>query len=84
MRKAYSKPEIFFEDFSLTTNITAGCEYIANATENKCGYSVANSGIVVCADTAYCTYTQGVTDDKSYNGVCYNNPSDSNNLFSSY
>ena len=40
MKKAYSKPDIVFEDFSLSTNIAAGCEEnpsLYTETVNTCG-----------------------------------------------
>ena len=36
MKKVYSKPEILFEDFTVTANIAVGCEAITNSQVNVC------------------------------------------------
>lgn len=35
-KKTYSKPDIFFEDFSLSTNIAAGCELKPEGFTDNC------------------------------------------------
>ena len=41
MKREYTKPIIVFENFSMSTNIAAGCEHITNNhVENVCGYLV--------------------------------------------
>ena len=89
MRKAYSKPEIIFEDFTLSTNIAAGCEIITNYAVYECQYEVgrgSNKKNVFAAEYN-CDYSQGVQYEAdgtpSYNGVCYHVPIESNNLFTS-
>ena len=75
MKKAYSKPMITFESFTLSTNIAAGCEYgpyddelyypgVGYVFLESCGYPVA-------------------VDDGSYNGICYHVPTDTRNVFAS-
>lgn len=85
MRKAYSKPEIFFEDFSLTTNIAANCEFIINtSSENVCGFEIQDEFL-----GTQVLFTNGVTNCKTvpqdgmYNGFCYHNPGETNNMFTS-
>ncbi len=84
--KAYTKPEIMFEDFSLSTSIATGCEYIANHGDGTCGISVeiypGYSSTVFNTGMSGCTY-QPPGDDDSYNGICYHVPVDTNNVFSS-
>lgn len=88
MRKAYSKPEIMFEDFSLTTNIAAGCELKSNSAMYQCQYEVgrgSNKKNVFILDYG-CTYTEVTIENDgtpSYNGICYHVPIESNNLFNS-
>ena len=89
MKKAYSKPEIFFEDFSLSTSITAGCEKRpANATDDGCGVRWGNI-FIFTANVSGCTNkivegsTEGNWVDEHNNGLCYHNPSDVFNVFSS-
>ena len=84
MKKAYEKPEIVFENFSLSTNIAAGCEVKTNLPGNKtCGLDF--SGVIIFLDgMTGCTETVTNTGgDGSYNGICYHVPSGKNNLFNS-
>ena len=88
MRKAYSKPEIVFEDFTLSTGIAAGCEIVTNQEMYKCTYQVgrgSNTKNVFTSD--FCEWSEGVIYEAdgtpSYNGVCYHVPIESNNLFTS-
>ena len=81
MKKTYSKPEIVFEDFSLSTSITAGCDLDTPAPsyEENCGYPTKN-GVVFVEGIQACTYKpQGGV----YNGFCYHVPADDANLFNS-
>lgn len=83
MKKQYEKPEIMFEDFSLSTNIAAGCELKTTVQgENQCGYPMREGTVFLSKETG-CTYTppQDSDGNYSYNGVCYHTPSDANNLF---
>ena len=89
MKKAYTKPEIIFEDFTLSTNIAAGCEIIVNYARYECQYEVGRGSNKknVFADADGCEYSQGVVYEAdgtpSYNGICYHVPIESNNLFMS-
>jgi hypothetical protein len=87
MKKAYSKPEIMFEDFSLSTNVAAGCEMkIHNSVEGTCAY-FGSGGVVVFTDKlTACVYTPGEmggTNPDEWDGFCYHVPTDKNNLFNS-
>ena len=82
MKRTYTKPEIVFEDFTLSTNIAAGCEVkIDTQAQGNCGYEFGGmvlflNGIAGCSDE--------IEDDGSrFNGLCYHNPTDLNNLFNS-
>lgn len=75
-KKKYNKPEIFFEDFSLSTNITAGCELIPNFNEGECGIKWGKKHIFITGITG-CTTTIENGDPK-YDGACYHNPTDPN------
>ncbi len=86
--KLYKKPEIIFEDFSLSTNIAAGCVAIANSAQGACYVSLDRvpglSGIRVFADPLVgCDFHNDVNTEGSDwtiqvgdNTICYNNPSD--------
>ncbi len=81
MKKTYSKPQIMFEDFSLSVSI-ASCEVDTNTfAKGECGlkfgrYTLFDSTISAC--------DRNVDDfTNPYNGLCYHNPTESYNLFSS-
>ncbi len=85
MKKTYSKPEIYFEDFSLCTSIATNCEIkIDNQSEGTCGYAYeggyGETMFTVMAGTQVCNLP--VDDDKE-NGFCYHIPVQSNNIFNS-
>ena len=72
-----------FEDFSISTNIAAGCELDTPLPtyEESCGYPV-RGGIVFMEGTQCTVPTQDEGGD-SYNGFCYHVPVESSNLFNS-
>lgn len=79
MKKTYEKPMIIFEDFSLSTSIAAGCEFINGLSkEGECGYETRN-GIVFLDGIAGCAYTQPDTNDS----LCYHVPTEDTNIFNS-
>lgn len=79
MKKAYTKPEIIFDDFSLATTIAAGCDNIAKLPSYNVCYvqygpmKLFLSGVSACVDP--------VADGE--HGYCYHNPTDFTNLFNS-
>ena len=80
MKKIYTKPMVIVEHFSLMTNIAAGCELDTPlpSSEAACGYPTR--GGIVFVEGTECT---SVPQDGMYNGFCYHNPGDNNNLFNS-
>lgn len=82
MKKVYNKPEIMFENFSLSTNIASDCEVKTNLlSSGSCGYQPDRFNyIVFTTNTGSCTYKE---DDGEYNGVCYHTPGEAKNLFNS-
>ena len=81
MKKTYTKPEIMFEDFSLSTSIALGCEIAAHHAQNQCPYVEEYFGEVIFTEklVGICT----VTVPDGYNGLCYHVPSASQNIFAS-
>ena len=75
MKKAYSKPIITFESFTLSTNIAAGCEYRTTSE----ALLFPGVGYVFVSG---CDYPVG-TDDGQYNGICYHVPIEAANVFAS-
>lgn len=80
MKKVYSKPDILFEDFSLSTNIAAGCEEIPLQNINECGFKWSK-GVYIFTDSVSGCSHKVVDGDGEYNGLCYHNPSSTNNVF---
>lgn len=79
MKKTYSAPEILFEDFSLSSSIASGCEFInPNPTRGSCGYKTS-LGIVFMSDIGDCKYHQPDTNDN----LCYHVPNEYANIFTS-
>lgn len=78
MKKQYSAPDIFFEDFSLSTNIAAGCEEKPFNNTDMCGVRGPKGQII---------FTEEILDCKkkiiegSNDGLCYHNPYETYNVF---
>ena len=81
MKKSYVKPQVFFEDFHLSTSIAAGCEYTTNHALNDCTYKIAGGRNVFVDANTNCHDITAPGGD--YGAVCYHVPSDTNNLFTS-
>lgn len=81
MKKSYSKPEIFFEDFSLSTSIAGSCDKIIdNATKYVCAYyDERHNKYVFTDDIGACT----TKNEDGTNGICYHTPIDTSDLFNS-
>jgi hypothetical protein len=80
MKKVYTKPEIMFEDFTLSACI-AGCANEAVFDGSNCKAYQLRSGEVVFMETHTGCIT--VEADGDYNGYCYHVPTVSLNLFGS-
>lgn len=90
MKKEYAKPKIIIEDFKIAQSISAGgCGAIANGSlgdpntwdRSTCGWSMGNLVIWTDANKG-CSFKWG--KDDPWEGVCYNNPTPGNSIFSSY
>ena len=81
MRKAYSKPQIMFEDFTLSTNIAAGCGVKTNTpSQEQCGYGEEIFGNPIFVDVVSACL---LTVPDGYNSICYHIPNDLQDLFNS-
>ena len=79
MKKAYVKPAIMFESFTLCTNIAAGCEFKNGQLQYKaCGYKTRNG--IVFTDKLY--GCESVIPD-NLDTFCYHVPDASRNIFNS-
>ena len=81
MKKTYTKPEISFESFLMSTNIAGNCDTIVdNSTKGICAYITRTNLHVFTSKISGCTTRE---DDDDYNGICYHVPLDDKNLFNS-
>ncbi|MBO5322836.1 MAG: hypothetical protein J6A88_01880 [Oscillospiraceae bacterium] len=87
MKRAYEKPQILFESFSVSTNIAGDCEGnpVGNPSRGSCPV-ISSSGDRIFDTAAHgCDYTptqMGGVDDM-WDGYCYHVPTEYNNLFNS-
>ena len=84
MRKAYTKPEILFENFAVCTSIaTGGCKFTSvTLGEDVIGCAYVDKRYpnkMIFTSALACTTKE---DDEDYNGICYHTPLD-HNLFTS-
>lgn len=81
MKKAYTKPQLFVEDFALTQTVASGCGTSTSSISSlghpnhwgrsTCGWDLG-SDIIVWTEGNVCTYH--ISADADYEGFCYNNP----------
>lgn len=80
MKKSYSKPDILFESFSLSSSVAAGCAVDTPLPQSdKCGLPYFN-WVIFMNELQGCTkiVSTGLMD-----GVCYHPPTEQTNLFTS-
>lgn len=85
MKKAYTKPEILFEDFSLSVNIASNCQRKTSLPSSEAGCGIDVSGgrgpeKIVFAEHSSCVFDEAPGD---YNTTCYDVPFDYANFFNS-
>lgn len=84
MKKTYSKPQIVFESFSLSTNIAGDCGIkIETQSLDMCGMDYGFMGRVFLSGMGDCAGFPVAADDGSFNQICYHVPIDSRALFNS-
>ena len=82
MKKKYQKPQILFEDFTLSTDIAVGCTTINGLpSENECGMPLGPTTVFV--QTIGGCVLKVAAAEGVYNEVCYHVPMDSKRLFNS-
>lgn len=83
MKREYSKPEIVFESFALSTNIAASCEIDTNqASRGVCGFYLPGVGNVFDNSVPACV-RKVRPDSGEYNQYCYHVPTEARSLFNS-
>lgn len=81
MKKQYVKPELYFENFELSMNIAAGCAIATQHADYVCPYTITSMNrTIFSSKESGCTT---LTQDGSEYGLCYHNPAEGQNLFSS-
>lgn len=79
MKKKYTKPQIVFENFSLSTSIAGACEVKTHTpAARECGYDMGGYTVFL-TDITGCSFK---IEENKY-GFCYHVPIDTNNLFNS-
>ena len=79
MKKYYEAPEILFEDFALSSSISAGCEFkTSTMSEGDCGYK-SHGVVVFTSDVSGCKYTEPDNNDS----LCSHVPNEYANIFNS-
>ena len=76
MKKAYTKPEMYFESFQLSANI-ATCGhydygYATSSNENTCGFYYNEQGMVFTDKNSTCVYK---SQDGTLSMFCYHTAS---------
>ena len=81
MKRNYVKPEIMFENFTMSTNIAAGCHFISKLLgEKACGYiDDRGNGPFFTSDVNGCKYHEPDTNDS----LCYHVPNEDYDIFTS-
>ena len=83
MKKAYTKPEIIFDDFSLATTIAAGCQNQTHTPSwNMCGVDIPGVGHAFSEAMLSCMVKITEGNEGQYN-FCYHVPTETNRLFNS-
>lgn len=78
MKRTYVKPEVYFENFELSANIATGCERSIGHAVGMCWNGVEGfKDVNIFTETHNCK----TTPDKY--GLCYQTPTDANNIFTS-
>ena len=82
MKKVYTKPQIVFESFQLTSNIAGDCNTKPNtqADEANCGYN--DGGWIIFQSSTVCVDVQ-VGQDGAHNGFCNHVPIGDHSVFTS-
>ena len=75
MKKAYVKPELYFENFELSASIAVQCAKPIHYAAGTCTDGLGGYAEVVFFDKCE------ATPDKF--GLCYHNPTDAEKLFNS-
>ena len=77
MKKTYTKPEINFDSFGITTTFASTCSFHPEyADDHSCGYNM-HRRVIFVSENSGCKY---VSADGAY-GICYYVPTGDSNVF---
>jgi hypothetical protein len=80
MKRTYTKPAAFFENYALSANIATACgNIITNATPGACGLYYPSIGYIFVSGQNLCT--MAVYD--GFGNLCYDVPTGNNTIFTS-
>ena len=79
MKKTYSKPDIVFDSFALSTSVAA-CKYETNYGPDICGYKFDHETYIFLQGVPGCTT---VINEGEFDELCYHVYSDYGMLFGS-
>lgn len=87
MKKAYEKPIIIFENFSVSAHIAGDCEAIVgNPSKGTCAIIGTGGDAVFDNSIKACVFTptdMGFENDDMFDQACYHIPDPYNSLFNS-
>jgi hypothetical protein len=86
LKRAYQKPDIYFDSFAMCTSIAGACGTDTNTpAQFKCGLEYTDT-ITIFAESleGACNFNVAVeAKDAEWDGICYHVPYGTNNLFNS-
>lgn len=82
MRKSYTKPEILFEDFTVTANIATGCDELCHSAEYVCALEKTYGGMTLNIFTIGTVSNCDTGPAGIFDNLCYHAP-EGYNTFSS-
>lgn len=84
MKKTYTKPEISFESFVMSTNIAGDCEkpFVNNASKGSCPV-LGSGGLAIFDGLVGAACNAEPAEKDTWNGLCYHVPTEAANLFNS-
>ena len=87
MKKIYSKPEIIFEDFTLSENIAGNCKIKTHTpSQGTCAFTYEDEfggAVALFTQKVVACGTDDLFEEDGTDGFCYHVPSDTSNLFNS-
>ena len=83
MNKTYSKPDIVFESFSLTTSIAGDCAVKTDLQTQGTCFVQFGAIRVFTTQVAGCVNNGIAIPNDEFNGFCYHVPTNATNIFMS-